>query len=62
MILCYARHNCVENTVLLFVLTLTKNLRPTKFTLSSVLSSMSTFLPVEQGFQIQSWVLKLGFK
>ncbi|KAL6211195.1 hypothetical protein ACLB2K_016422 [Fragaria x ananassa] len=62
MISSYARHGCVDNAVLLFVLTLRKNLRPTEFTLSSVLSCTSTFLPVEQGFQIHSWVIKLGFE
>lgn len=62
MISSYARHGCVEDAVQLFVLTLRKNLRPTEFTLSSVLSSTSTFLPVEQGFQIHSWVIKLGFE
>ncbi|PRQ24939.1 putative pentatricopeptide [Rosa chinensis] len=62
MISSYARHGCAENAVLLFVLTLRKNLRPTEFTLSSALSCMSTFLPVEQGFQIHSWVIKLGFE
>ncbi|PQQ00625.1 inactive protein kinase [Prunus yedoensis var. nudiflora] len=59
MISSYARHDCVEDAVLLFVLTLRENLRPTEFTLSSLLNSASIFLPAELGSQIHSLVVKL---
>ncbi|XP_050364828.1 pentatricopeptide repeat-containing protein At1g43980, mitochondrial-like isoform X1 [Argentina anserina] len=62
MISTYARHGSGEKAVLLFVWTLRNNLRPTEFTLSCVLSCMSTFRPVEQGFQFHSLVIKLGFE
>ncbi|KAF8411716.1 hypothetical protein HHK36_004274 [Tetracentron sinense] len=62
MILCYARHGLKEDALQLFVLTVRQNFRPTEFTLSSVLSSASGLLPVEQGTQIHSLVLKLGLE
>lgn len=62
MISSYARHDCVEDAVRLFVLTLRENLRPTEFTLSSLLNSASIFLPAELGSQIHSLVVKLGFE
>ncbi|XP_048436717.1 pentatricopeptide repeat-containing protein At1g43980, mitochondrial isoform X2 [Pyrus x bretschneideri] len=62
MISSYAQHGCGEDVVQLFVLTLRENLRPTEFTLSSMLSSVSIFLPAEPGSQIHSLVVKLGFE
>ncbi|KAB2623799.1 pentatricopeptide repeat-containing protein [Pyrus ussuriensis x Pyrus communis] len=62
MISSYAQHGCGEDAVQLFVLTLRENLRPTEFTLSSMLSSVSIFLPAEPGSQIHSLVVKLGFE
>ncbi|CAI8598484.1 unnamed protein product [Vicia faba] len=46
----------------LFVLTLRKNIRPTEYTVSCLLSSVSVFLPVELGNQIHALVPKLGFQ
>ncbi|KAJ4841682.1 hypothetical protein Tsubulata_002082 [Turnera subulata] len=43
----------------LFVLAMREDLRPTEFTLSSILSSMPC-LPVPQGTQVHSLVIKLG--
>ncbi|XP_057971584.1 pentatricopeptide repeat-containing protein At1g43980, mitochondrial [Malania oleifera] len=62
MISSYARHGCVEDALQLFVLTLREELKPTEFTLSSVLSSASVIHPLEQGCQIHSLVLKHGFE
>lgn len=62
MISCYARHDLGEEAMQLFVLTLRKNIRPTEYTLSCLLSSVSIFLPVEVGNQIHALVLKLGFE
>ena len=58
----YAAHGFVEDAMQLFVLTMRENLRPTEFTLSSVLSTVSTLFPIEQGSQIHAVVVKLGFE
>ncbi|KAH7835388.1 hypothetical protein Vadar_025711 [Vaccinium darrowii] len=60
MISSYARHRFGEDALQLFVLTMRDNLKPTKFTLSSVLSSASSLLPADQGSQLHSLVVKLG--
>ncbi|PON40717.1 Pentatricopeptide repeat [Parasponia andersonii] len=60
MISSYAGHGFGENAMQLFVLMLRENLRPTEFTLSSVLSSVYGFLPAAQGSQIHSLVVKMG--
>ncbi|CAK8538994.1 unnamed protein product [Lathyrus sativus] len=62
MISCYARHGLGEDALQLFVLTLRKNIRPTEYTISCLLSSVSIFLPVELGNQIHALVPKLGFE
>lgn len=62
MISCYARHDLGEDAMQLFVLALRKNIRPTEFTVSCLLSSVSIFLPVEVGNQIHALVPKLGFE
>jgi pentatricopeptide repeat protein len=62
MIPSYAAHGFVEDALQLFVLTLRENLMPTEFTLSSVLSAVSTFHPPEQGSQIHSLVIKVGYE
>ncbi|KAL6522153.1 hypothetical protein OROMI_032030 [Orobanche minor] len=62
MIACYASHNLVENAMELFVDTLREHIRPTEFTLSCVLHSAADFVPVEQGSQIHSLVIKTGFQ
>ncbi|CAJ1974307.1 unnamed protein product [Sphenostylis stenocarpa] len=62
MISGYARHDLGEDALRLFMLTLRKNIRPTEYMVSSLLSSVSIFLPVEVGNQIHSLVPKLGFE
>lgn len=61
MISGYANHGFVEDALQLFVLSLREGLRPTEFTISSVLSSVST-LALEHGSQIHSMTSKLGFE
>lgn len=58
----YARHDLGEDAFQHFVLTLRKNIRPTEYMVSSLLSSVSIFLPLEVGNQIHSLVHKLGFE
>ncbi|KAB1227047.1 hypothetical protein CJ030_MR1G014931 [Morella rubra] len=62
MISSYAAHGFAEDALQLFLRTLGENLRPTEFTLSIVLSTVSTLLPAEQGSQIHALVAKLGFE
>ncbi|CAJ2667634.1 unnamed protein product [Trifolium pratense] len=62
MISCYARHDLGEDAMRLFVLTLRKNIRPTEYTVSCLLNSVSIFLPVEVGNQIHALIPKLGFE
>ncbi|CAI0624811.1 unnamed protein product [Linum tenue] len=50
----------VEAALLLFVLTLREDIRPTEYTFSSLLSVIHSF-PVEQGTQIHCLVIRLGF-
>ncbi|XP_059631688.1 pentatricopeptide repeat-containing protein At1g43980, mitochondrial [Cornus florida] len=62
MISSYAEHGYKEDALKLFVLTLRDNIRPTEYTLSSVLSSASSLLPAEQGSQFHSLTIKLGLE
>lgn len=62
MISSYARHGFGEDALGLFVLTLRKNLRPTEYMFSCLLSCFAGLLPVELGNQIHSMVLKLSFE
>ncbi|KAJ1380311.1 Tetratricopeptide-like helical domain superfamily [Sesbania bispinosa] len=62
MISSYVRHDLGEDALQLFVLTLRKNIRPTEYMVSCLLSSVSIFLPVEVGNQIHALVPKLGFE
>ncbi|KAH6785808.1 hypothetical protein C2S51_038263 [Perilla frutescens var. frutescens] len=62
MIACYANHNLEENALELFVSSFRENIRPTEFTLSSVLNSAAIFVPLEQGSQLHSLVVKTGFE
>ncbi|KAF5195409.1 Pentatricopeptide repeat-containing protein [Thalictrum thalictroides] len=62
MISCYVRHGYEEDAFWLFVMTLRASFQLTEFTLSSILSSASCLVSVEQGTQIHSLVLKLGFE
>ncbi|GAV57466.1 PPR domain-containing protein/PPR_2 domain-containing protein/PPR_3 domain-containing protein [Cephalotus follicularis] len=61
MISSYARHGFGEEALRIFKFTLTKDCRPNEFTLSSVVSSISGFTG-EQGSQVHSLVVKLGFE
>ncbi|KAL5571795.1 hypothetical protein UlMin_021392 [Ulmus minor] len=62
MISSYARHGFGEAAMQLFALMMRENLRPTEFTFSSVLSSLSDFLPADQGVHLHSLVVKVGME
>ncbi|KVH99623.1 pentatricopeptide repeat-containing protein At1g43980, mitochondrial [Cynara cardunculus var. scolymus] len=62
MISSYANHRLEENAMQIFALSFNKNVRPTEFTLSSVISCAVVFLVVVQGTQLHSLVVKLGFE
>ncbi|KAJ7965460.1 Pentatricopeptide repeat [Quillaja saponaria] len=62
MISSYKQHGFGDDAVQLFLLTMRKDLMPTEFTLSCLLSAVSKFFPSEQGSQIHSLVIKLGFE
>ncbi|KAK4433732.1 Pentatricopeptide repeat-containing protein, mitochondrial [Sesamum alatum] len=62
MIACYASHNFEVQALELFVFSFRRNIRPTEFTLSCVLCSAAVFVPVEQGSQLHSLVIKAGFE
>ncbi|KAL5571720.1 hypothetical protein UlMin_021317 [Ulmus minor] len=62
MISSYARHGFGEAVMQLFALMMRENLRPTEFTFSSVLSSLSDFLPADQGVHLHSLVVKVGME
>ncbi|KAL4561075.1 hypothetical protein LXL04_033237 [Taraxacum kok-saghyz] len=55
-------HRLEENAIDLFALSMTKNIRPTEFTLSCLVSCASLFLPPVQGTQFHCLVVKLGFE
>ncbi|KAK6941131.1 S-adenosylmethionine synthetase, C-terminal [Dillenia turbinata] len=58
MISSYAWHGFTYNSMHLFA----ESIMPTEFTLSSVLSTASALLPVEQGTQVHSLVIKMGME
>lgn len=62
MISSYARNGCEEDALQLFVLTLRKDIKPTEFTLSCVISCTSFLHPVEHGSQFHCVVVKLGYE
>ncbi|CAA0812933.1 Tetratricopeptide repeat (TPR)-like superfamily protein [Striga hermonthica] len=62
MVACFESHGLVEHAMHLFIDTFKENIRPTEFTFSCVLHSASFFVPVEQGSQIHSLVVKTGFQ
>ncbi|KAG6383960.1 hypothetical protein SASPL_156252 [Salvia splendens] len=62
MIAFHASHNMEENAFDHFVYSLRESIRPTEFTLSSVLHSAAVFVPVEQGSLLHSLVIKTGFE
>ncbi|KAI3829548.1 hypothetical protein L1987_03674 [Smallanthus sonchifolius] len=55
-------HQLEENAMRVFVLSLKKDIKPTEFTLSCLLSSASRFLPAVQGTELHCLVVKLGFE
>lgn len=61
MISSYVYCGLREDGLRLFVLTLREDIRPTEFTLSSVLHSIS-FLQLEQGTQVHSLAVKSGLE
>ncbi|KAK1371220.1 pentatricopeptide repeat-containing protein, mitochondrial [Heracleum sosnowskyi] len=60
MISSYARNGCEEDALQLFVLTLRKDIKPTEFTLSCVISCTSVLHPINHGSQFHCLVVKLG--
>ncbi|KAK9065156.1 hypothetical protein SSX86_016539 [Deinandra increscens subsp. villosa] len=62
MISSFTNHQLEENAIRLFVLSLNKNIKPTEFTLSCLLSCASLFLPAVQGTELHCLVVKLGFE
>ncbi|KAK4387348.1 Pentatricopeptide repeat-containing protein, mitochondrial [Sesamum angolense] len=62
MIACYMSHNFEVKALELFVFSFSGNIRPTEFTLSCALFSATVFIPVEQGSQLHSLVIKAGFE
>ncbi|XP_050213377.1 pentatricopeptide repeat-containing protein At1g43980, mitochondrial [Mercurialis annua] len=61
MISSYVGHGFEEKALQIFVDSLRADIRPTEFTISSVLSSISSF-PADQGTQIHSLAVKLGLE
>ncbi|KAL7086165.1 hypothetical protein ACP275_14G322700 [Erythranthe tilingii] len=62
MIACYASHNLEEKALELFICSFRDSIRPTNFTLSCVLYSAGAFVPVDQGSQLHSLLVKTGFE
>ncbi|XP_076894054.1 pentatricopeptide repeat-containing protein At1g43980, mitochondrial-like [Bidens hawaiensis] len=62
MISSFTNHQLEENAMRVFVISVSKNIKPTEFTLSCLLSSASVFLPAVQGTQLHCLVVKLGFE
>ncbi|KAD3338152.1 hypothetical protein E3N88_33673 [Mikania micrantha] len=62
MISSFTYHQLEENAMRVFVLSLNKNIKPTEFTLSCLLSCASLFLPPVEGTQLHCLVVKLGFE
>ncbi|KAK1428120.1 hypothetical protein QVD17_16948 [Tagetes erecta] len=62
MISSLTNHQLDENAMWVFVLSLEKDIKPTEFTLSCLLSRASLFLPAVQGTELHCFVVKLGFE
>ncbi|XP_027149549.1 pentatricopeptide repeat-containing protein At1g43980, mitochondrial [Coffea eugenioides] len=62
MISAYSQHGVEGKAFGIFVVSIRENIRPTEFTLSSVLNCASAFLALEQGSQVHSLVIKSGFE
>ncbi|KAL1206960.1 Pentatricopeptide repeat-containing protein [Cardamine amara subsp. amara] len=56
----YSWHGFGEDALSVFVLAMRQSVRPDKFTLSSILSSMNVVM-LDQGAQVHSLAIKLGF-
>lgn len=61
MISSYTSHDISESANQLLVLMLREDIRPTEFTLSSILASICG-MQVELGIQVHSLVVKTGFE
>ncbi|CAM8983126.1 unnamed protein product [Rhodiola kirilowii] len=61
MIASYVHHDFGLEALNLFVLSMKENIRPTEFTMSSVLNCVASLFPLEQVSQFHSMVCKLGF-
>ncbi|KAI3682787.1 hypothetical protein L1987_83029 [Smallanthus sonchifolius] len=62
MISSLTSHQLEENAMRVFVLSMKKDIKPTEFTLSCLLSSASRFLPAVQRTELHCLVVKLGFE
>ncbi|PWA40798.1 pentatricopeptide repeat-containing protein [Artemisia annua] len=62
MISSFTNHLLEENAMQIFVRSLRKNARPTKFKLSCLISCAPVFLPLVHGTELHSLVVKLGFE
>ncbi|KAL0323300.1 UNVERIFIED_CONTAM: Pentatricopeptide repeat-containing protein, mitochondrial [Sesamum angustifolium] len=62
MIACYMSHNFEVKALELLFFSFSGNIRPTEFTLSCALYSATVFIPMEQGSQLHSLVIKAGFE
>ncbi|GAB2289925.1 hypothetical protein Dimus_024224 [Dionaea muscipula] len=61
MMACFARHGLPDDTLYLFVHSLRKDVHPTEFTISTVISSITGLIPLMPGTQVHSLAVKLGF-
>ncbi|KAK8928490.1 Pentatricopeptide repeat-containing protein [Platanthera zijinensis] len=62
MLSAYAQNGEIHESLSLFLTAVRRDVRPTEFTFSSILSSNSRFGLPEQGMQIHCWVHKLGME
>ncbi|KAI3738832.1 hypothetical protein L2E82_29017 [Cichorium intybus] len=62
MISTLVKHKLEENAMDIFTLSLKRNIKPTEFTLSCLVSCSSLFLPPVHGTQLHCLVIKLGFE
>ncbi|KAI3511594.1 hypothetical protein L1887_18749 [Cichorium endivia] len=62
MISTLVKHKLEENAMDIFTLSLKRDIKPTEFTLSCLVSCSSLFLPPVHGTQLHCLVIKLGFE
>ncbi|VVB08432.1 unnamed protein product [Arabis nemorensis] len=60
LVVSYSWHGFGEDALKLFILAMRQSIRPDKFTVSSILSSMNVVM-LDHGAQVHSLVIKLGF-